>query len=195
MPQSHPQATHASTLTIGTHYPAHGGTLGAILCTPDGAVYGLIVADAAHEIVAGAWGEYGLDVPGAKGIDGAANTRAMAAAHSPIATAVQALAIDGHTDWYIPSRIESAALFEGVRDLFDHDDWYWTSSQYSRHGAFIQGFEYGSAYGGGKDNEYRVRPVRKIQLGPFTPSTLVAAGDSAQIFAPGEQQAVAEAVA
>jgi hypothetical protein len=172
-------------IAIGTHLPAEGGTLGAILARPDGTTYGLIVANAEHE-VRGQWGEYGKDVPGAKGTSGTANTQAMLDAGSPIAQAVRALTIDGHADWYIPSRLEMLALYEASPALFDKDSWYWSSSQYSRSHAFCQAFEYGHSYAYTKDREFRARPVRSIQLQPFSTSTLsqgdIAEGDSREIL-------------
>ena len=170
-------------VAIGTHCFALGGTLGAILARPDGTVYGLIVADAEHD-VRGQWGEYSKDVPRAKGLDGAANTTAMLAAGSPIAEAVRAVTIDGHTDWHIGSRLEMLALYESVPDLFNKDSWYWTSSQYSRCSAFCQHFGYGDSRADGKDSEFRARPVRSIQLHPFNPSALpvpIAEGDPLEI--------------
>ncbi|MBD9395162.1 DUF1566 domain-containing protein [Acidovorax sp. ACV01] len=176
---------HHSVPAIGSHIPEQGGTLGAILAHPDGSgLYGLIVADAAHDVT-GKWGEYGQDVPGAKGPDGAANTQAMLAAGSPIAQAVRALNIEGHTDWFIGSRLQMLALYEASPGLFDKDSWYWTSSQSSRYDAWCQGFEYGSSDAGYKVSEFRARPVRSIQLQPFTPSQLpqpIAEGDSREIL-------------
>lgn len=171
-------------VAIGTRCFALGGTLAAILARPDGTVYGLIVADAAHEAT-GTWGEYGQDVPGAKGPDGAANTQAMLAAGSPIAQAVRALNIEGHADWFIPSRLQMLALYESVPELFDKDSWYWTSSQGSRYTAWCQDFEYGDSYASYKDSEFRARAVRSIQLQPFTPSQLpqpIAEGDPREIL-------------
>lgn len=172
-------------VAIGTRCFALGGTLGAIVGRPDGSgIYGLIVADAAHDVT-GTWGEYGQDVPNAKGPDGAANTQGMLAAGSPIAQTVRAFNIEGHTDWFIPSRLQMLALYEASPDLFDKDSWYWTSSQYSRGTAWCQDFEYGYSSAYGKDDELRARPVRSIQLQPFNPSALstpIAEGDPREIL-------------
>lgn len=172
-------------VAIGTRCFALGGTLGAIVARPDGSIYGLIVAGAEHD-VRGEWGTYGKDWPDAKGTDGAANTAAMLAAGSPIAQAVRALAIEGHADWYIGSRLEMLALYESASELFDKDSWYWTSSQYSRSNAWCQDFEYGHSFAGSKGYEFRARPVRSIQLQPFNPSALptpIAEGDPREISA------------
>lgn len=174
---------HAIT-PIGTHLPTEGGTLGAIIARRDGTTYGLIVADALHEYT-GEWGNYGTEIEGAKGQDGAANTAAMLAAGSPIAQAVRALTIAGHSDWYIPSRLEMLALYESSPELFSKDSYYWTSSQYSRYDAWCQDFEYGLSGASGEVYEFRARPVRSIQLQPFNPSALstpIAEGDSREIL-------------
>lgn len=171
-------------VAIGTRCFALGGTLAAILARPDGTTYGLIVADAAHDVTS-TWGEYGQDVPGAKGPDGAANTQAMLAAGSPLAQAVRALNIEGHTDWFIASRLQMLALYEASPELFSKDHWYATSSQCSRNTAWCQAFEYGSSTAYDKDDEFRARPVRSVQLQPFTPSQLpqpIAEGDPREIL-------------
>ena len=168
-----------------------------------GLIYALIVSPAAGDF-AGTWGEYGTDLSGAVScFDGYANTVALAAARSDIAIQVQALAIDGHTDWYIPSRDELEILYRAFKptenenecsfrdgdnassipgnypytannpsqtaiDAFCDDGthalrpaYYWSSTQYSPSYAFVQGFENGDQCGSGKDNEHRVRAVRR----------------------------------
>lgn len=63
-----------------------------------------ITAGAAHEL-SGKWGEYGEKIEGADSFtDSLANTKAMAAAGSEIATKVLALGIGGYNDWAIPAR-------------------------------------------------------------------------------------------
>lgn len=175
---------------IGTYLPPEGGTLAAILALPDGRTYGLIVSAAKHERT-GVWGEYGQDVPGARGIHGLASTNAMAEAGSEIARVVRAMVLDGHADWYIPSRLELLAAYEGAPELFDKDDWYWSSTQSSRCSAWCQDFEYGLSRAYLEDYEFRARPVRSIQLQPFTPSALAGEGpapigeaDPRAIFSP-----------
>lgn len=177
-----------TTLTFGIgsrSLSAMGGTLAAIIARPDGTTYGLVVADAEHD-VRGEWGDYNQDVPGAKGPNGAANTQAMAEAGSTIAQAVLALRIEGNAGWYIPSRLEMLALYEAAPALFDKDSQYWTSSQYSRGSAWCQEFEYGYSYASLKGLEFRARPVRSIQLQHFTPSPPpqgdIAEGDSREIL-------------
>ncbi len=158
-------------IAIGTQLPDQGGTLAAYLARPDGSLYGLIVASAEHD-VAGAWGEYGQDVPGARGTHGAASTLEMAYAHSAIAQALRGLQIEGHADWYVPSRLELLAAYEQAPQLFDKADYYWSSTQHSRNNAWCQDFEYGYSGANGKGNEFFARPVRSIHLQPVSPSPL-----------------------
>ncbi|CRM73495.1 hypothetical protein [Pseudomonas sp. 25 R 14] len=61
-----------------------------------------ITAGAEHELV-GKWGEYGVKIEGADSFtDSLANTQAMAAAGSELASKVLALSIGGYNDWAIP---------------------------------------------------------------------------------------------
>lgn len=43
-------------------------------------------------------------------------------------------------------------------------EWYWSSSQRSAYGAFIMDFGDGYQYGSAKDDELRVRPVRRVLI-------------------------------
>lgn len=165
------------TITIppfGTLLPQYGGHFGAIMrgAAADGSQdYALIVPAAeSAEIEAIAWAPEYIDVPGAASLtDGRANTAAMAAAGLELGKRMQALELHGHADWYLPAAAELRALSATVPELFDKSDWYWSSTQFSRHGAFIQDFEYGCAISLGKGDECRVRPVRRIQLESFVP--------------------------
>ncbi|WP_343593798.1 DUF1566 domain-containing protein [Paracidovorax wautersii] len=163
--------TTMARIAIGTHLPDQGGTLAAYVARPDGSLYGLIVASADHDVT-GPWGPYGQDVPGAHGTHGAASTHAMADAGSTIAQAVRSLQIEGHADWYIPSRLELLAAYEQAPQLFDKSSYYWTSSQYSRLSAWCQDFECGGSRADYKGTEFRARPVRSIQLQAVSPSPL-----------------------
>ncbi|MGY1448746.1 hypothetical protein ACW582_16315 [Pseudomonas chlororaphis] len=110
----------------------------------------------------GVWGEYGLNVPGAKSYSaGEANTRAMAEAGSEVA--VKALELGAH----IPSHLEGALLMsakaDGLVTLRD-DRWHWLSTQYSAYSAYGVDFVDGWLTSGVKDLERLVRPVRSLPI-------------------------------
>jgi hypothetical protein len=163
---------HPTTLpAFGALIPGQGGHFAAILRGPviDGIEqppFALLVSDAAvGEFEDVEWGNYGTDVPSTSSrLDGKANTDAMAAAGCPAATKVREVVIDGHSDFYLPSLGELNSAAANVPELFSTDDYYWTSTQNSRGSAFVQGFEYGISNWFGKDDEHRVRAVRRIQL-------------------------------
>ena len=89
---------------------------------------------------------------------------AMAAAGLDLAKRITTLDLHGFQDWYLPATHELRTLYINVPDLFDKDEWYWSSSQYSRNHAWCQDFENGNSNNNDKDNELRARPVRTIQL-------------------------------
>lgn len=167
---------HPITLpAFGAVIPGQGGMFAAILRGPtiediEQPPFALLVSDAeVGEFEDIAWGEYGKDVPGTSSrTDGKANTDAMVLADCPAALKVNSLTIHGHSDWYLPSLGELNSAAANVPELFSTDDWYWTSTQGSRLGAFVQDFEYGDSYYFGKDDGHRVRAFRRISLDLLT---------------------------
>ena len=87
----------------------------------------------------------------------------------PAATWAANYTEDGHADFYLPSRIELLMCYLHAPQVFKTSGWYWSSSQYSRNGAWCQACEYGLSSAYGKDSEFRARPVRSIQLQPSSP--------------------------
>lgn len=168
------QTNPITLAAFGATIPGQGGTFAAILRAPrvDGAEqppYALIVSDAAAGEIHSQWGEYGKDVSGANSrTDGRGNTEAMADAECPAALRVRELRIDGHADWFVPSLGELNSAAANVPELFSTKGWYWTSTQISRNGAFVQVFEYGGSTWGGKGGEHRVRACRAIPLDLLT---------------------------
>jgi hypothetical protein len=113
---SYPPPTHnpersmsqLQSLTIGQ--PLQGGFFAGRI-NVDGVPYNLVVSPKEGN-VKGKWlGDYKEVAGTASYFDGLANTTAMAEAGSPVAKAVQALAIGGFTDWYIPARDELELLY------------------------------------------------------------------------------------
>lgn len=155
---------------FGEYWPGQGG----IYCGTMPAMHGLparhlIFAKGADQKLA--YGGYGIDVPGAASrIDGPANTAALLADKTangnayPAAEYCAAYSADGHSDFHYPSQ---ACLFMAslcAPQSFNKDGWYSSSTQDSGNGAFVQDFEYGGSGWSYKDYEFRVRPLRWIQL-------------------------------
>ena len=95
--------------------------------------------------------------------DGHANTLALTASghNHPVADWVKNLDIDGHTDWYIPSRREASLCAATCPEIFE-PGYHWTSTQYSAYHAFIQAFDAGVQGYDGKASRRRVRAVRRF---------------------------------
>ena len=55
----------------------------------------------------------------------------------------QTIAVEGHHDFTLPSRFESALLYANLRDKFNTDHWHWTGTEYSAGRVFNQDFDYG----------------------------------------------------
>ncbi|MEG0921314.1 MAG: DUF1566 domain-containing protein [Comamonas sp.] len=167
------------TITLpvfGSVIEGQGGRLGAIMrgAAADGSQdYALIVPDAeGAEIESIVWSKDWVKIKGADSkTDGTANTAAMAAADLELGKRIATLNLHDHQDWYLPAMAELQALHANVPELFSKDSWYWSSTQYSRNGAWVQGFEYGysTSYGDVKGFKLRARPVRKIPLSHFNP--------------------------
>ncbi|QLL11739.1 hypothetical protein [Pseudomonas chlororaphis] len=110
----------------------------------------------------GAWGEYGVKIPGADSYsDGEANTRALAEAGSEIA--IKALELDAHIPSCLEGQLVMAAKADGLVTLRE-DRFHWLSTQYSADHAYDLDFEDGWLYDDGKDGERVVRPVRSLPI-------------------------------
>jgi hypothetical protein len=140
---------------------------GALVGKVRQADYAIIVPDL--PTISLQWGEYGKELPNCNSLtDGVANTQAMLAAKCPPALHIATLNQSGdHKDLYLPARGELWALRANVPELFEKG-FYWSSTQFSSVDAFIQVFEYGYSDWSYKDDTFRVRPVRRIQLQHFT---------------------------
>lgn len=154
---------------IGTPWPGQGGIYAGIARGPD-ADWHLILAQA--DLGRLAWGG-AKKVPGADWErDGLANTSALVAAKSkhPAAEACAALEVDGHSDFYLPSRFELALLFANLRDQLQ-PRWHWSSTQYDASYAWFCGFYDGRQDGGLKSFEGCAVAVRRVIAQSFDPST------------------------
>jgi hypothetical protein len=152
---------------IGQHWPEQGGVLLGLMPgqngTPD---YALILSgEPSADLVDVPWGEYGQRIEGCSSEhNGLANTLAMVEAGNELAKRITALSINGFTDWYLPSRNELRLAYVAARDQFAHDDWYWSSTQFSPSHAWLQYF--GDGYQGSDDKHYqgRARAVRRFLI-------------------------------
>jgi hypothetical protein len=75
-----------------------------------------------------------------------------------------AVDVDGHADFRLPTRTESALLYANSRDLMDTDDWYWTGTQCAGNEscAWCQLFDDGDQLYNRKSYEARARAVRRL---------------------------------
>lgn len=156
---------------LGAIWPGQGGIYAGMLRGLNGAPdFHLIVPTdpaGAHDAIT--WGGAGhREADAESDIDGPANTKALttSAIDHPAAQWAAALTIDGHTDWYLPARHELRLCFLTVPELFETDDYYWTSTQYAgtSYDAWVQDFEDGFQSGNHKTNEYRARAVRRLPI-------------------------------
>ena len=153
------------TPRIGEVWPNQGGVYAGIMRGEAGRPdYHLIVTIGSQFEVSGQWGTYGKKINADSRTNGAGNTTVMAAAGYAIAQQVMAMECDGHRDLYIGSQAEMQIACANCPELFNQDDWYWTSTQLSANYAFAQHFRNGHSYWDGKDYEFRVRAFRAIHF-------------------------------
>ncbi|MBM2883961.1 DUF1566 domain-containing protein [Chromobacterium phragmitis] len=156
----------ASLPKIGEYWPGQGGVYVGLMRGHDGQPdYHLIAAPGEAGFVKEiTWGGYEKDEPDAKSEwDGKANTLALARSSidHPAAEWAAGLEIDGHADWYLPARRESVLCYANTPELFEKA-WYWTSTQCSPGGAWLQGFGDGGQDTCHKNDELRARAVRRF---------------------------------
>lgn len=150
---------------MGEYWPGQGGrficTMPALFAMP---ARHLIVGDGeAEDLTFGP----STDVPGAKShICGAVNTAALLASDKahPAAKWASEYTADGHADFFLPAKLDMVMAHLCAPQLFKTSGWYWTSTQDSRNGAFVQDFEYGYSGWTSKDGKHRVRAFRVIPL-------------------------------
>lgn len=153
-------------LVLGQFFPEHGGTYVGRCRSTDGKSQWEVFAAPVEtgECQEITFGPRGVRVDGADDHrDGLANTLALinAAADHPAARACNGLAINGRSDYYLPSRAEMMLCWMNAPESFSRDDVYWTSTQYVSDYAWSQYFYDGNQYFNVKDWEQRCRAVRR----------------------------------
>ena len=114
------QATAAANkpLTPGTEL--EGGYFAGII-NINGQQFGIVVAPKEGDLDDQEWGpRQGLNGT-TSFFDGHANTQAMAEAGSELAKAIQALTINGFTDWYLPARDELELIYRYLKPTTDEN--------------------------------------------------------------------------
>ena len=114
------------------------------------------------------WGCYATSIAGADGTavgTGAANTADIVAGCAEANTAAKiadAYALNGYTDWYLPSKDELDLLYQQNTVVGGFaGDFYWSSSESNSYYAWNQNFSNGNQYYSGyKGNALPVRAVR-----------------------------------
>ena len=155
----------------GQYWPEQGGTYAGVMRgAPGRPAYHLIVATGPAGMAADlAWGPEGKKIAGADcEWDGQANTAAIMASglDCPAAKFCASLSLEGHTDWYLPSRREQALCYANTPDQFE-PRWHWSSTQYSADDAWLQDCRHGYQLSYGKSYEGRCRAVRRLVLLSF----------------------------
>ena len=150
-----------------------GDTIGGGVLFYSGATSGLVASSVDIPFF---WGGNGIEIVGTKTAigTGAANTNLILSGTTLIVSGVTGssaakfcydLAIGGYTDWYLPSKDELNELYTQKAYIsgLNLNGNYWSSSQTSSYCAWIQYFLTGTQSAlGGKDQAYRVRPIRTI---------------------------------
>lgn len=154
---------------VGEAWPEQGGVYAGIMRGENGKpdYYLIVPIDplGQHDAIAWAGSRYVIVANACSDCDGQANTHALIQTGDEYLAAqwAHSLAIDGHTDFYLPSRRELRLCWVNAPELFLRG-WHWTSTQYSRSNAWGQYFDSGSQDGCSKSFEARARAVRRVYV-------------------------------
>lgn len=149
---------------IGEVWPGQGGIYQGIRQYPEGLCY-LIAAE--NDLPGRySFGDYGVSTEATSRTDGRANTEILLAREGkhPGAIAAAAYTADGHSDFSLPAIGELNHSWQVAPESFATDGWYLSSSQRSAYDAFGMHFVGGYQSSHDKDNELRVRPVRRLPI-------------------------------
>jgi hypothetical protein len=123
------------------------------------------------EVTAAQWGAYAKDVTGTNTVvgNGKKNTEIIIerlkqlSENGKAAQVCANINFDGYNDWFLPNKEELDWMYKNLKQKglggFSNN-WYWTSSQFSNGGAWVQNFNNGSQSNFGKNNNCSVRAIR-----------------------------------
>jgi len=78
---------------------------------------------------------------------------------------------EGHNNFALPTRRQSALLYATLYDQVETGDWYWTSTEYSERYAWFRHFYDGSQGSSVKSFKARAVAVRRLPVSPSVLST------------------------
>ncbi|WP_039012586.1 hypothetical protein [Pseudomonas brassicacearum] len=144
---------------LGEYWPGQGGVNGGFVAAcGDVPAHYLILGD--KDLGEFKWGRYREESAATSKWDGKANTDALiAAGEHPAAEEARAYTADGHADFDLPA---AAQLYQVWVHGLITEGVYWSSSQRSANHAFLMYFDVGDQGINVKDDELRVRPVRRF---------------------------------
>ena len=144
---------------VGQPWPGQGGINGGFV--PDiGDVPAHYLIFAESDIGEHEWGGRNTESKETSRHDGKTNTDILIAEGGhPAAEAARAYRAGGHNDFDLPA---ASQLYQAWVHGLITEGAYWSSSQRSADLAFGMGFDGGYQTSGAKDNELRVRPVRRF---------------------------------
>lgn len=154
---------------IGEYWKGQGGLYAGIMPDYEGNQPRVLIV-AEDEAVDVPWGGVGATEAGAHAKDdGAANTRDLVncgrLSHSHHAARfASGYEKDGHRDFYLPSRLELDVAYVTIRNAFDENDWYWSSTEQSATLAWGRNFGDVALDGLFKHMPARARPVRSMPI-------------------------------
>ena len=155
---------HRAAPAIGEFWKEQGGTYIGILRDADGIEYHNVIS-LEQEFNGVKWGERGKEIAHCTSDrDGLANTIAMAEAGSELARDILRMRLNGFDDWALPARHQLRLAYLNAPESFDKESWYWSSTQFSAYGAWLQYFANGGQLTWLKDSEYRARAVRRFSV-------------------------------
>jgi len=166
LPPANVQPINAySVPALGAEWPGQGGFNGGLVAARgDVPAHYLIIAK--KDVGSLEWGGRGVELKGLSKTDGYTNTQVLIGNDDerkyPAADACAEYQDDDHHDFYLPACAELYHCWVNVPELFAKDCYYWSSSQRSATYAFLMSFDDGIQLITDKDDELRVRPVRRF---------------------------------